>query len=93
MEQLFEEMAPSLAIEIPASVATTFTGTSQAAAVSNWLIQDSAGAAVPLGTVIVTVFPDGSGAEYEVTGTNPLTWSFVSDSGHSANGDPENDSG
>ncbi len=93
MEQDFAVVAPQLAVQIPSSVATTFTGTSQAAAVSTWLVQDSAGVAVPLGTVVVTVFPDSSGAEYQVTGTNPLTYSFVSNTGHAANGDPENDSG
>lgn len=93
MEQDFTVVAPQVAVQIPVSVATTFTGTSQAAAVGAWLVQDGAGAAEPLGAVVVTVFSDGSGAEYQVTDTNPLAYSFVSDSGHAANGDPENDSG
>ncbi len=93
MEQDFAVAAPQLAVQIPTSLATSFAGTSQQSAVSDWLVQDSAGAAVPLGTVVVTVFSDGSGAEYQVTGTNPLTYGFVSNTGHAANGDPENDSG
>ena len=93
LQQFFEEMAPSLAIQVPSSVATTFTGTSQASAVSAWLDQATAGAIATLGADMLTVFPDGSSAEYQVTGTNPMTLSFVSDTGHAANGQPENDSG
>ena len=93
MEQLFEEMAPSLAIEIPASVATTFTGTSQASVVSAWLAQETAGASATLDADLLTIFPDGSSAEYEVIGTNPTSYGFVSGSGHAADGEPENDSG
>jgi hypothetical protein len=93
MEQYFEELAPSLAIAVPPSVAPTFTGTSQASAVSAWLAQETAGVVAPLGADVLTVFPDGSSAEYTVTGTNPTAYGFVSGSGHAADGDPENDSG
>ncbi len=93
LEQAFAVVAPQLAIRIPSSVASTFTGTAQASAVSAWLAQESSGVAVPLGTVTVTTFPDGSSAEYQVTGTNPTSYSFVSGSGAAANGDPESDSG
>lgn len=93
LQQFFEAAAPSIAIQIPSSVATTFTGTSQAPAVSAWLDQETAGAIATLGADMLTVFPDGSSAEYQVTGTNPMTLSFVSGTGHAANGQPENDSG
>jgi hypothetical protein len=93
MEQDFEELAPSLAIAVPPSVAPTFTGTSQASAVSAWLAQETAGVVAPVGADVLTVFPDGSSAEYTVTGTNPTAYGFVSGSGHAADGDPENDSG
>ena len=78
MEQDFEELAPSLAIAVPPSVAPTFTGTSQASAVSAWLAQETAGVVAPLGADVLTVFPDGSSAEYTVTGTNPTAYGFVS---------------
>ncbi len=42
---------------------------------------------------MLVAFPDGSSAEYQVTGINPLTFSFVLGSGHATNGEPENDSG
>ncbi|MHB1544937.1 MAG: hypothetical protein ACYCS1_11635 [Gammaproteobacteria bacterium] len=93
MEQFFEEMAPSLAIRIPSSVATTFTGTAQSAAVSAWLDQEISGVPAPLGAALVTIFPDGSSAEYQVIGVNPTGYGFLSGSGHAANGQPENDSG
>ncbi len=82
-----------MVVYIPSSVASTFTGTSQAAAVSAWLNSNLASGNPPLGFVILTLFQDGSNAEYSVTGTDPLTFSFVLDSGHAANGEPENDSG
>ena len=90
---MFSVLAPSMSIYLPASVASTFTGTSQAAAVSAWLNSNLASGNPPLGFVILTLFPDGSNAEYSVTGTDPLTFSFVLDSGHAADGNPENDSG
>ncbi len=90
---LFSVLAPTMVVHIPSSVASTFTGTSQAAAVSAWLNSNLASGNPPLGFVILTIFPDGSNAEYSVTGTDPLTFSFVLDSGHAANGEPENDSG
>ena len=93
LEQAFAISAPSQAVQIPASVASTFTGTVQASAVSAWLVQESTGYTIPPGTVFLTIFPDGSSAEYQITGTNPLTYSFVSNTGHAADGDPENDSG
>ena len=60
---------------------------------STWLNSNLASANPPLGFVTIVAFPDGSSAEYQVTGTNPLVFSFVLDSGYGANGEPENDSG
>ncbi len=93
LEEAFAISAPQQAVQIPASVASTFTGASQASAVSIWLDQKSTAYALPLGTMFLTVFPDGSSAEYQVTGTSPRSYSFVSNTDHAANGDPENDSG
>lgn len=93
LQQFYTEQAPPLVTDIPSSVATTFTGTSQAAVVSAWLDQESSGVSVPLGTIVVTIFPDGSNADYSVTATNPTTYSFVSGSGHDSEGAPESDSG
>jgi hypothetical protein len=92
-QSTFSELAPSMVVHIPSSVATTFTGTSEAPAVSGWLQANLASANPPQCFVTLVVFPDGSSAEYQVTGTNPLAFSFVLDSGHGANGEPENDSG
>ncbi len=92
-QNTFSTLAPSMGVHIPSSVASTFTGTSQASAVSAWLDSSLASANPPLGFVILTIFPDGSNAEYQVTGTSPLSFTFVLDSGHAANGEPENDSG
>jgi hypothetical protein len=94
-QNAFSMLAPSTGIQIPSSVASTFTGTSQASAVSAWLNSylTSQSSNPPLGFVLLTIFPDGSSAEYQVTGTSPLSFTFVLDSGHAANGDPENDSG
>ena len=90
---MFSVLAPTMAVHIPSSVASTFTGTSQAAAVSAWLNSNLASGNPPLGFVILTLFPDGSNAEYQVTGTSPVQFTFVLDSGHAADGNPENDSG
>ncbi len=92
-QSTFSELAPSMVVSLPASVADTFTGTSQEAAVSAWLGTNLASAGPPLDFVTLVVFPDGSEAEYQVTGTDPLTFSLVADSGHAGNGEPENDSG
>ncbi len=92
-QSTFSELAPSMTIDIPSSVASTFTGTSQEAAVSAWLETNLAKAGPPFNFVIVTIFPDGSDAEYQVTATAPLTFSLVSGSGHAGNGEPLDDSG
>jgi hypothetical protein len=92
-QNTFSTLTPSMGVQIPSSVASTFTGTSQASAVSAWLDSNLASANPPLYFVMQTIFPDGSEAEYQVTGTSPLSFSFVLDSGHAANGEPENDSG
>ena len=93
MEEAYEMAAPPLAVQIPASVADTFTGTAQAPAVSAWLAQESSGVAVPLNTVVLTTYADGSSAEYQVTGTDPTSYSLISDSGRTPDGLPVNDSG
>lgn len=92
MQVFYADVAPPYQIQVPSSVATTFTGSSQAAVVSAWLYDETSGDAVPIGTNVVTVFPDNSTAEYQVTGSGPA-YAFVSDSGHEANGIPESDSG
>ncbi len=92
-QHTFSVLAPSMVIHIPPSVATTFTGTSQASAVSGWLNANLGSADPPEGFVTLVAFPDGSSAEYQVTGTNPLAFSLVLDSGYGVNGEPENDSG
>ncbi len=92
-QSTFSELAPSMSVYLPSSVANTFTGTSQEAAVSSWLETNLASADPPLNFVIMTIFPDESNAEYQVTATDPLTFSLVAGSGHAGNGEPENDSG
>ena len=92
-QSTFSELAPSMSVQIPSSVADTFTGTSQEAAVSAWLETNLASADPPLDFVIMTIFPDESSAEYQVTASDPLTFSLVAGSGHAGNGEPENDSG
>ncbi len=93
MEEAFAVAAPPFQINVPSSVATTFTGSAQAGTVSAWFDEVNAGTAVPLGTVALVVFSDGSSAEYQATSTDPTAWSFVPESGHATDGSPENDSG
>jgi hypothetical protein len=93
MQQDYEEIFPPLGVEIPSSVASTFTGATQAPTIESWLANETQSDPPPVETVILAVFPDGSDAEYIVVGSSPLSYGFVSGRGHASDGVPIDDSG
>jgi len=95
MQQLYRVAVPDqlAPLDIPSSVATTFTGTSQASAVDNYLHQHYAGSVITLNTTLLVVFPDGSNAIYQLTSQTYQTWDFVSGSGSAADGTRLDDNG
>ncbi len=93
LQQDYAEVFPPLGVEIPSSVASTFTGSTQAPTIESWLASETQSDPPPVGTVVLGVFPDGSDAEYIVAGSSPLSYGFVSGSGHASDGVPIDDSG
>ena len=95
MTQAWDVVVPDgfAPVEVPTSVAATFTGSSEAPTVSAWLEQHFPGAGLPLDALGLVAFSDGSWGEYQVVSTAPLTFQFVLNTGHSASGWPLNDSG
>ncbi len=93
LQQDYAEVFPPLGVEIPSSVASTFTGSTQAPTIESWLASETQSDPPPVGTMVLGVFPDGSDAEYIVAGSSPLSYGFVSGSGHASDGVPIDDSG
>ena len=78
---------------VPAGVATTYTGSTQQAAVGAYLQSYYASSSPSPGTTTLAVFPDYSSAVYQDTGDTSYDWTMISGSGHGQDGTPMDDSG
>lgn len=94
MSSAFQVAVPDLdSVDVPTSVAMTFTGTSQADAVAAFLHNHFAGTTVNAGETVRTIFADGSGAVYRLADFSAQSWAFASGSGFASDGAPLADDG